>query len=134
MKVTSFEQACTVKGYDPATVLPNVAGVPARHQDAVTNFVKLIIIAEAINFDEEENVQWEPDWNDDDEYKYFPWFDLEYHKKNNPSGFRFLDSDFGIADTYSTCGSRLCYSSRANSDYAGQQFVELYRSIMTLPK
>lgn len=134
MKIKSFEEACAVKGYDPAKMLPDVSLMPSQHQDAITAFAKLIIIAEAINFNEDTKEQWVPDWNDDDEYKYFPWFDLEHHKKNNPSGFRFDGSGYGVTVTRTSGGSRLCYQTRANSDYAGTQFIDLYRALIKLPE
>jgi hypothetical protein len=82
MQPKTFEEACKARGYDPATVLPDVSKFPEKHQKAMIAYSKLIIITEAINEGKE------PDWNDSDEYKWYPWMDMEVDD-NNPSGFRF---------------------------------------------
>jgi hypothetical protein len=128
MEIKSFEEACAARGYDPAAILPDMSAMPVRHQAALQATAKLYIIAEALN------EGWEPDWDDDGQYKYYPWFDLEVHKKNNPTGFRFYGSRYDYSGTYSTGGSRLCFRTRELSDYAGKTFVELYRNMMVLPK
>lgn len=123
MKVTSFEEACQYRGYNPATVLPDVSGFPEKHQQSLVAIAKGMIIAEAINED------WEADWNDSDQPKYYPWFDMET-EPNNPTGFRFCGSYSGFTGTAVPGGSRLCYKTRALSDYAGKTFVDLYRIMM----
>jgi hypothetical protein len=126
--IKSFEEACKIKGYDPEAVLPDVSLFPEKHQKALLATSKMLIIAEVLNDG------WEPDWNDNDEYKYFPWFDMVYHKKNNPSGFRFSVSVCVISFTYTSGGSRLCFRTRALAEYAGKQFVNIYRDMMIIPK
>jgi hypothetical protein len=71
------------------------------------------------------NQGWTPDWNNSNEYKYFPWFEM-----GGPSGFRFDGSDYW--DACSGVGSRLCYKTRELSDYAGKQFIDLYKQFMTI--
>jgi hypothetical protein len=71
------------------------------------------------------NEGWEPDWSNQNEYKYYPWFEMR-----GSSGFR-----FGVyADwfTHSLVGSRLCFKSRELAEYAGKQFVDVYRDFMTI--
>jgi hypothetical protein len=121
-QIKTFEEACTVQGIDPVTALPDVSGFPEQHRKALTATGKLFIIADALN------EGWKPDWNNDDEYKYYPWFDLEKDEEHNPSGFR-LDSVY-CSCTRSTVGSRLCFKNRAIANYAGTQFTDLYRDLM----
>jgi hypothetical protein len=87
-EITSFEQACEFRKMDPTTCLPDISMFPADHQQALTATAKMYIIAEALNQDADGEC-WKPDWNNGDERKWLPWFDMEVDK-NNPSGFRFV--------------------------------------------
>jgi hypothetical protein len=127
MNVQSFEEACENRGYDPKNSLPDVSNVPAKHQAAVTATAKMFIIAEAINDGIDAN------WDDNDEEKWFPWFDMEVDS-NNPSGFRFYFAIYDFTFTYATGGSRLSYRTKNNAEYAGKQFEDLYRDMMVIPK
>lgn len=122
MKVKSFEEACEARGYDPANCLPDVSKMPVNHQKALTAMAMMYIIAEAINDGHVFN------WDDYNEYKYYPWFYL------NSPGFRFGDAAFVCSGTSTTGGSRLCYKTEALAKYAGKQFLELYRDIMVIEK
>lgn len=127
MSPKTFEEACTLRGYDADKILPDVSMYPAKHQKAMIAYAKLIVISEAIN------EGWEPDWNDGDEYKWYPWFDMEVDK-NNPSGFRFLVTNYDYAITYTTGGSRLCFKTSAEAEYAAKEFLELWRDMMVIEK
>jgi hypothetical protein len=93
--VTSFEEACQLRGYDPEKCLPEVSMYPAQHQTALIAAAKMFVINEAIN----EGHQF--DWNNFDEKKWFPWFDMEL-TEDNPSGFRFYVAVLRHT-TYSSC-------------------------------
>lgn len=62
-RVKSFEDACQVLGI--STNVPEVKGLPRKHQKAIIANYKLIVIAEALN------EGWKPNWQDSDEYKYY---------------------------------------------------------------
>lgn len=80
-RVKSFEDACQVLGI--STNVPEVKGLPRKHQKAIIANYKLIVIAEALN------EGWKPNWQDSDEYKYYPWFDM-----SNPAGVGYSRTDF----------------------------------------
>ena len=93
--------------------------LPEKHQKAITAHCKLIIIAEALN------EGWTPDWSNDEEWKYYPWFDLEESLKKEPgSGLSYGGCD--IDGSLSTVGSRLAFKTRELAKYAGEQFSVLY--------
>lgn len=118
-KIKTFEDACTALKLDSKTCLPDVSGMPEKYQKPVLADAKLTIIAEALN------EGWTPDWDNGNWDKYYPWFDMR------PSvGFSFLDYDDD--GTYSTVGSRLCYKSSELAEYAGRQFLELYKDKMVI--
>ena len=71
------------------------------------------------------NEGWEPDWDNSNETKYVPWFEM-----GGSSGFRF--DGCGDWDSHSDVGSRLCFKSRKLAEYAGKQFTELYKKFMII--
>lgn len=73
------------------------------------------------------NEGWTPDWSNANQYKYYPWFEME-----GSSGFRF--DDYGGWHASTVCGSRLCFKSSELARYAGTQFTELYKSFMVISK
>lgn len=123
-QIKTFEDACKTLNLDPEKVLPDVSAFPPPHQAALIATGKLFIVADALN------EGWKPDWNNDEEYKYYPWFDLEKHETYNPSGVRFYGVNYGY--DYSDVGSRLCFKSREIAEYAATQFLDLYRDLMVL--
>jgi hypothetical protein len=80
-------------------------------------YEKLKIVVRAINPE-----GWCPNW-DDDNQKWWPYFNLS-------SGFGFWASTYFCDRTHSPVGSRLCFSSRERADYAGTQFVDIYKQFL----
>lgn len=122
MPIKTFLEACKKLKFDPKKVVPNVASLPKKHQKAQVAYAKLLVIAEALN------EGWEPNWDDSNEYKYWPWFYM------NKPGFRFDDSHDAWSAAGTTGGSRLCFRTRELSDYAAKTFLSLWKDMMVLPK
>ena len=116
-RVKTFEEACSLLGKDPNDFLPD--GVPAEDSNSIVAYCKLIIIARALN------EGWVPDWKNSNQYKYYPWFDM-----SSGSGLSY----YGYAGQYSlsTVGSRLCFKSRELAEYAGTQFIDLYKEFFII--
>lgn len=71
------------------------------------------------------NEGWTPDWNNQNQAKYYPWFEM-----GGSSGFR-----FGVCDHWrsgSDVGSRLCFKSREAAEHVGRQFVKLYKDYFVM--
>ena len=79
---------------------------------------KLMIIAEALN------EAWKPNWDNSSQYKWAPWFRLD------KPGFRFNVSFYYDAYAGSSGGSRLCFHSEELANYAGQQFLDIYKDLL----
>ena len=109
-EIKTFEDACAKLGIK--SELPDFSMLPEKHQTAMTAHTQLEIIAEALNGG------WVPDWTNEDERKYYPWFDLS-------SGFE-VDVVCYICQS-SLVSSRLCFKSRDIAKYAVSQFESLYR-------
>lgn len=118
-RVKSFEDACQVLGI--STNVPEVKGLPRKHQKAIIANYKLIVIAEALN------EGWKPNWQDSDEYKYYPWFDM-----SNPAGVGFSYTSCAASTTYANFGSRLCLKNRELAIYFGQTFTDLFNDSLLL--
>lgn len=82
----------------------------------------LVVIVKALN------EGWVPDWKNDDEWKYYPWFYMDY--SSAPGRFSFRGS--GAQRSASAVGSRLCFKSKELSDYAAKQFLEIYQKVFTI--
>lgn len=118
-RVKSFEDACQVLGI--STNVPEVKGLPRKHQKAIIANYKLIVIAEALN------EGWKPNWQDSDEYKYYPWFDM-----SNPAGVGYSYTNYTASITYASFGSRLCLKNRELAIYFGQTFTDLFNDSLLL--
>lgn len=118
-RVKSFEDACQVLGI--STNVPEVKGLPRKHQKAIIANYKLIIIAEALN------EGWKPNWQDSDEYKYYPWFDM-----SNPAGVGDSSALNTASYTAASIGSRLCLKNRELAIYFGQTFTDLFNDSLLL--
>ena len=117
-RVKSFEDACQELGYG-GTVSIEVPKVLDGDKDSIGAYAKLIIIVRALN------EGWTPDWNDTNEYKYYPW--MEYK-----SGVGFSCLDFVNSFSGSGVGSRLCFKTRELAEYAAKQFQDLYNEFFNL--
>ena len=118
-RVKSFEDACQVLGI--STNVPEVKGLPRKHQKAIIANYKLIVIAEALN------EGWKPNWQDSDEYKYYPWFDM-----SNPAGVGYSGTHAAASNTAAHVGSRLCLKNRELAIYFGQTFTDLFNDSLLL--
>jgi hypothetical protein len=81
--------------------------------------MKLTIIARVLN------EGWKPNWDNSSEYKYYPYFDMR-----SGVGFSVTGYDYWYANA--CVGSRLCFKSRELAEYAGKQFLPLYKDLMVL--
>jgi len=112
--VLSFEDACRKLGH--TTVLPvSNKFVIAGH--------KLSIIAEALN------EGWIPNWNNEQEYKYVPVFDM---RTSATKGVSFVYVDTLWNHTHSVVGSPLCYKTNDLAYFIANYFIDLYQDYMSM--
>lgn len=116
-RVKTYEDACEILGIDPDIGLSCSKSGVWKDIENITAYAKLIVISRALNED------WYPDWKDSNQYKWFPWFEV-----SSASGFRFSVSYYGLTATCTP--ARLCYKSRELADYAGKQFIDLYKEFI----
>lgn len=114
--IKTFEDAC--KALNISTQLPDVSMLPSNEQKAIIAHYKLTVIARALN------EGWKPNWDNDDERKYYPWFNMG---EAAAPGVGFSFYGCGGVGGLSTVASRLCFKTSELAEYAGQQFTELYK-------
>jgi hypothetical protein len=110
-RIKTFKDACEVVGLQPTEI---TCSYDSADDQA---YKKLKVVIAALN------EGWTPDWKNDDQPKYYPWFDMS-------NGFRLVSVGYSCA--LSNVGSRLCFKSRELAQYAATQFADLYKDFFTL--
>lgn len=114
--IKSFEDACNKLNIDPK--IPDVSGIPEEFKKPIIAGYKLMIIYKAINN------EWKPNWNNRDQYKYYPWFGVL------SSGFGFSTSLYFYTITDTDVGSRLCTDTSEKALYIAKQFEAEYKDYL----
>jgi len=114
--IRTFEDACKKTGIEPSE--PEIKAVHSEPVKAMIAYYKLVIIFLAINNG------WKPDWSDHSQWKYYPWFYVL------SSGFGFGGSLFDFGSSITCVGSRLCFESEEEANYAGKQFTAIYEEFL----
>lgn len=121
-RVKTYEDACKVLGVEP--INEQNAKAQGFRSDEIARR-KLETIAAALN------EGWKPDWNNTDQYKYYPYFYIQENAKGKGSaGLSFADSYAAATTTLAYFGSRLCFYASRLARYASNQFTDLYEQIL----
>lgn len=112
-KIKTFEEACAALEINPQEVY-----LETEPKDVVA-YKKLRIIIQAINDG------WMADFSNPYQNKWFPVF---YY--GSAAGLVSSYSSYAASLTNATIGSRLCFETEEKADYAGQQFLDLYKDFI----
>ena len=117
-QIESFEESLQKTG------LPVVdySNHPEKLREYFERQYQAVVVTEAINDG------WVADYNDPTQKKWFPVFVAD---SSSPSGFVFLCSGCTCSDASAGDASRLCFKSKADADYAGKTFTEIYAGIIS---
>ena len=115
--IKTFEDACKKLNINPEDI-PVVYPIPEEFRKAILAVYRIMIIFKAINDG------WTPDWNNDEQYKYYPWFYVL------SSGFGFSGSTYYSTHTPTSVGSRLCTDSSEKALYIAEQFKSDYQDFL----
>ena len=113
-RIKTFEDAMEETGRPD---VPDFSCLPADMRKHFTALYKMYVITEALN------EGWKPDWDDDNEYKYYPWFNM------SPSSFAFGGSSFVYTSAGAGGGFRLKFRTRELAEYAAKQFIDIWKDI-----
>lgn len=120
-RVKTYEDACKVLGVEP--INEQNAKAQGFRSDEIARR-KLETIAAALN------EGWKPDWNNTDQYKYYPYFYIQENAKGAFAGLSCASSGNAATNTLASIGSRLCFYASRLARYAGNQFTDLYEQIL----
>lgn len=121
-RVKTYEDACKVLGVEP--INEQNAKAQGFRSDEIARR-KLETIAAALN------EGWKPDWNNTDQYKYYPYFYIQENAKGKGSaGLSFATTHYAASYTIAYFGSRLCFYASRLARYASNQFTDLYEQIL----
>lgn len=121
-RVKSYEDACKVLGVEP--INEQNAKAQGFRPDEIARR-KLETIAAALN------EGWLPDWNNTNEYKYYPYFYIQENAKcKGSAGLSYAYTTYAATFTYAYFGSRLCFYASRLAKYAGDHFADLYEQIL----
>jgi hypothetical protein len=120
----TFEAACEVVGIDSKNV-PNVENLPIGHAKAIISTYMLFVLSEASWKQKNEKI----DWNNYDQRKYYPWFDMEKYS-GSASGFSYGGYGCDYSSTY--VGSRLVFPDRETAEYVAKTHLQLYKDLMVI--
>ena len=120
-RVTSYEEACERVGVEPLTE-ERIKALELRPDEVARK--KLEVITAALN------EGWSPDWNNTDEYKYYPYFYIEPRKYGAYAGLSCTHTAGAASATGASIGSRLCFHEPDAARYAGRTFTELYEQLL----
>lgn len=121
-RVKTYEDACKVLGVEP--INEQNAKAQGFRSDEIARR-KLETIAAALN------EGWKPDWNNTDQYKYYPYFYIQENAKGKGSaGLSYATTHTAASYTNARIGSRLCFYASRLARYASNQFTDLYEQIL----
>lgn len=121
-RVKTYEDACKVLGVEP--INEQNAKAQGFRSDEIARR-KLETIAAALN------EGWKPDWNNTNQYKYYPYFYIQENAKGKGSaGLSCASSVDAATAATALFGSRLCFYASRLARYAGNQFTDLYEQIL----
>lgn len=120
-RVKTYEDACKVLGVEP--INEQNAKAQGFRSDEIARR-KLETIAAALN------EGWKPDWNNTDQYKYYPYFYIQENANGASAGLSCAATYTAATGTNATIGSRLCFYASRLARYAGNQFTDLYEQIL----
>lgn len=120
-RIQSYEEACERVGVEPLTE-ERIKALELRPDEVARK--KLEVITAALN------EGWSPDWNNTNEYKYYPYFYIEPRKHGANAGLSFSNAINAASFSTAIIGSRLCFHEPDAARYAGRTFTELYEQLL----
>lgn len=121
--IDSYETALEYLGVDirNAGEMKTVETTP-KHYRAILALSKLFTIAEAWNTED----GFIPDFSDENQYKYFPWFVYN----NEAAGFVCTATNWAAAHANAGVGSRLCFGTPERATAFAKRFDGLYNEFL----
>ena len=128
-EIKTVEQAFAFLGKD-INALPDVSMIDEKSRQAILSHYKLIVIAEALNKEANGGETWTPDWDNMDQRKYYPWFEISKEDKGSGFGFSITGYRYGFS-SHAYVGSRLCFPTSEMAMEFAKENLEDYNIIFS---
>lgn len=115
-RIKTYEDACNELG-----LLPYPHSIATMTDDELA-YYKLKVIVKALN------EGWEADWTNRCQAKFYPYFETEIN--GSLSGLVSVSSSHAFSYANTPFGSRLAFKSRELAEYAGKQFIDIYKAFI----
>jgi|GEM_PF-4554663 len=122
-RIKTFEDVCEEMGKDVNDYRINI--IDPIEDRAIVAMRKLWLIYELF----QDGVELDP--HDTNQKKWYPWFDLKVSAAN-PSGFRFIDSDYTYTASRSVIGPLLWLPDEKTANYVGKTFEAEFKAIVLI--
>lgn len=116
VRIKTFEDACTELGENHQYVRAYREWMRISYAECedITAYMKLRIITAALN------EGWKPTF-DKDEERWYPWFKIKQ------GGLVYANAGYAGSYSYTFRGVRLVFKSKELAEYAGKQFIDIYK-------
>jgi hypothetical protein len=114
-RIRSFDDVLNIQGMLPATF----AAITSFDSPDEIAYKKLKLITKILN------EGWEPNWDNSNEYKHYPWF---YMDSSKGFGLGIVIFNYSV----STVGSRLCFKNEPLAQFAVKIFLSIYQDYFTI--
>lgn len=115
--IKTFDDACRTQGTTEQKFNERFKNLGLDPDTIYYEMLKIVVAAI--------NQEWTADWNNSNQYKWWPYFKMS-------SGFGFSGSGYDCTYSRSSVGSRLCFESEEKSNYAAKQFIDIYKGFLTI--
>jgi hypothetical protein len=109
-RIKSFDDILQLAGMWPSTFTT----ITINDSPDEIAYKKLKLITKVLN------EGWEPNWDNSNVYKYYPWFYMDSSRGFSLYGVYYFGSS-------STVGSRLCFKNEALAQFAVKTFLSIYQ-------
>lgn len=124
-KIDSYESACADQGRDP-NCKPDVSMLEPGLGKWLMNAFELAVITKSLNKDEDGKER-KANWNDHDEWKHYPWWEVQADKKN-PSGSGLSLRAVVDALSIASVAARLTTVDEEASEYSAKTFKDKWEN------
>lgn len=103
-----------------------LADLPANISRGMIALLTLQVVVFAVNNDDPTQPEWVADYNNEDQYKWFPWY---CGGDRSGSGFRFDESNYLWTHTGTDGGARLALKDEERAEHMNVFFSDLYKEL-----
>lgn len=127
-KITSVDEALKrhPEKIDIKKATKALSFLPEKYLRGMIALLTLQAVVFVVNNDDPKKPEWKPDYNDNDQRKWFPWYT---GGDSSGAGFRFVDSYYFWSDSSADGGARLALKDEDRAEHMNKYFQDLYKEL-----